>query len=145
MILRSGGVGGPGQLATPTGRGALLRELDHYPVVHVSWKTRLQRRWAGKRLPTEAEWEFAARGGRNRSFIRGENTPVHVGKPKINSWDGHFPDRNTGKMVIRDCSCKTICPKWIRSYDMGGNVWEWCSDWYRADYYSDCAQQQNYR
>ena len=119
----------------PLGPGSDLKGLDDHPVVHVAWEdAQAYAKWAGKRLPTEAEWEFAARGGLSgkpypwgREFRPG-------GEWMANTWQGPFPQLNT----VRDGFAATspvgrFSPNGYGLYDMAGNVWEWCADWYRHD------------
>lgn len=121
----------------PEGPGSNIAGKDNWPVVHVSWDdARAYARWAGKRLPTEAEWEWAARGGQQNAIYPWGNEPVDAGKPKANSWQGEFPTDNT----LRDgfygtAPVQSFAPNGYGLYDMAGNVWEWCADWYRPDYY----------
>ena len=107
-------------------------------MVHISWDdAQAYCRWAGKRLPTEAEWEFAARAGLvNQQFSWGTED-VEKGKPKANTWQGRFPDINTEKDGFKRLApVKSFAANGYGLYDMAGNVWEWCSDWYHPDYYN---------
>jgi formylglycine-generating enzyme required for sulfatase activity len=105
--------------------------------VQISWDDAVAyAKWAGKRLPTEAEWEFAARGGLDRKPYVWGNEPPSETKPQANIWQGEFPSRNTNKDgFVRTAPVKSFAPNGYGLYDVAGNVWEWCSDWYDRDAY----------
>ena len=127
----------------PTGRGSSIRGKENHPVVQVSWEdAEVYAAWTGKRLPTEAEWEYGARGGIRSGIYPWGDEPINKGALKANSWQGHFPDLNTETdHFYRTAPVMTFPPNGYGLYDMAGNVWEWCSDWYRPDYYATCAKQ----
>jgi sulfatase modifying factor 1 len=119
----------------PEGGNADVRSDE--PVVQVSWSdAAAYAKWAGKRLPTEAEWEFAARGGLvGKKYSWGDELRPG-GKPVANWWQGVFPEKNTGEDgFISRAKVASFPPNGYGLYDVGGNVWEWCADWYSDDYY----------
>jgi formylglycine-generating enzyme len=121
----------------PEGPGSSITGKDDHPVVHVSWfDADAYAKWAGKRLPTEAEWEFAARGGlEGKMYVWGDE-PFSDDHPQCNTFQGHFPDKDTAKDgYARTSPVKAFPPNGFGLYDMAGNVWQWCADWFLPDAY----------
>jgi formylglycine-generating enzyme required for sulfatase activity len=126
----------------PEGPASNLAGREKYPVVHIAYDDALAyAKWAHKRLPTEAEWEFAARGGEAGQLYPWGNDLKPAGKWMANIYEGTFPVQDTGEDGFAGLApVAQFPPNHYGLYDVAGNVWEWCSDWYRPDYYVQLAE-----
>jgi formylglycine-generating enzyme required for sulfatase activity len=122
----------------PEGPESNLQGRENHPVVHICWHdAEAYARWAHKRIPTEAEWEYAARGGLERKRYCWGDTLTPDGKWMANIWQGQFPRENTkGDGYSRTAPVGSYPANGFGLHDMSGNVWEWCADWYRPNYYA---------
>ena len=125
----------------PLGPESDITGKDQYPVVHVAYEDAVAyARWAAKRLPTEAEWEFAARGGlAGKPFVWGDDFRPN-GRWMANTHEGQFPVNDTGEDGYVGIAPVAQYPaNGYGLFDMAGNVWQWTSDWYRPDYYAQLS------
>ena len=118
----------------PEGPNSTTKGKESHPATHIAWyDAQAYAQWAGKRLPTEAEWEYAARGGHAQQLFPWGNSDVNDNDPQANIWIGEFPYNS--KKTIGTTPVKSYPANNYRLYDMSGNVWEWTADWYHPDYY----------
>jgi len=122
----------------PNGSQSDLDGLDDYPVVHVTWNDAIAYcKWAGRRLPTEAEWEFASRGGlEGARYPWGDELLDDNGEWRCNIWQGVFPERNDlDDGYLTTAPVRSFQPNGYGLWQTVGNVWEWCADWFGPRYY----------
>ncbi len=122
----------------PEGPGSDAGARQNHPAVHVSWNdATAYARWAGKRLPTEAEWEMAARGGLEQARFPWGDEFAPRGRHRCNTWQGVFPRHNTGADgFLGTAPVNAFKPNRYGLYNTSGNVWEWCADWFSTDWHS---------
>ena len=122
---------------TPEGPGSNIESRAHHPVVHVSWNDSVRFcDWSGQRLPTEAEWEYAARGGLVQKIHPWGDKLRPGGKHLCNIWQGEFPREDTGEDGYRGtCPVDAFPPNGYGLYSVTGNTWEWCSDWFSPSFH----------
>lgn len=121
--------------SNPNGPDTSIKGKENYPVVHIAYEDALAYcKWANRRLPTEAEWERAARGKKEATYSWGDDESVLT--QMANTWEGQFPVTNTKDDGFEQrAPVKSYEPNDFGLYDMAGNVWEWTSDWYNTKYY----------
>jgi formylglycine-generating enzyme len=125
----------------PEGPASNLKRREKYPVIQIAYNDAVAyAKWAGKRLPTEAEWEFAARGGLTGKLYAWGDDFRPSDKAMANTYQGTFPVKDTGSDGFSGLApVASFAPNGYGLYDVAGNAWEWVSDWYRPDYYAQLA------
>jgi formylglycine-generating enzyme required for sulfatase activity len=120
----------------PEGPGSHVESRGDHPVLHISWNDAVAYvRWAGKRLPTEAEWERAARGGLEQKRFPWGDRLTPSGEHRCNIWQGDFPHHNTkDDGYLGTAPVDAFAPNGFGLYNTSGNAWEWCSNWFSSDY-----------
>ena len=123
----------------PEGPGSEVKDRMDHPAVHISWNDAISyAEWAGKRLPTEAEWEFSARGGLEQLRYAWGNELTPGGDHRCNIWQGDFPNRDTAEDGYSGTApARSYEPNSYGLYNVAGNVWEWTADWFSADHHVD--------
>jgi formylglycine-generating enzyme required for sulfatase activity len=126
----------------PYGTGSSIRGLDDHPVVHISYRdAEAYAAWAGKELPTEAEWEYAARGGLDQAEFAWGDEMTPGGRYMANTWQGDFPHENLARDDYeRTSPVDAFPPNGFGLSDMIGNVWEWTTDWYSTKHDADAPK-----
>ena len=123
----------------PEGPGSSIENRLDHPVVHVSYYDAVAyANWRGMSLPTEAQWEYAARGGSHQNYFTWGNDPISEENIQINIWQGNFPNHNKlSDGYYTTSPVKAFKPNGFGLYDMSGNVWEWVADWYHPNAYAE--------
>ena len=126
----------------PYGKGSSIRGLDEHPVVQISYRdAEAYAAWAGKQLPTEAEWEYAARGGLDQAEFAWGDSLTPDGRHMANIWQGEFPRENLASDgYARTSPVGVFPPNNFGLFDMIGNVWEWTADWYSTGHIGDAPK-----
>ncbi|MDR3507220.1 MAG: formylglycine-generating enzyme family protein [Caulobacteraceae bacterium] len=130
----------------PQGPGSSIVGKEAWPVVQIGWDDAMAyARWLGRDLPTEAEWEYAAQGGKGATRFVWGDAPLDPKHPQANVWEGVFPTYDSGEDGYKAQAAPVGCypPNGFGLYDMAGNVWEWARDWYRPNLNGDDGDNPN--